>query len=490
VGLAVIILAVALDPFSQQVIQYYVTYKPSPENNATLPRTTIYDVYGIHIGAGSAPLDHPMEGAIMAGFYTPNSDSYTIEVSNCLTGNCSFPVPYRTLEMCHVCYEVTEFVTGECTYSSASSDASSDTSSQAGCTYALPSNTSIAQSEFLPWQWLTGNSNPPASVVPSAPAGSIWQWETIFTTQTSNTTCTTTTAGCPNSTCHGAACGAAAMECYFLPCINTYNATVSNGLTNEDLVTSEPLLYTESDCWTSLRKDCLNQHDWTILNSQGINATTDANAEYIPYCNPDWDITVLSNECVYQFLEASFFSFQTFFGTFMNGTMAGGQPNAVTGPADLTFLYNYGAVNVSSVNATFASVAQTISARMRVAGDANYSAPAQGEILQTLTLIRVDWAWLALPVALVALTLVFMVAVIIQTFVNGRRPIGKVFSLGLLLTGVAGTVSDQIGDLKYAHEAVDDLGGVKDSQSQIAKAANDIMIKIQGKGHVKKLIKV
>jgi hypothetical protein len=91
-----------------------------------------------------------------------------------------------------------------------------------------------------------------------------------------NTT-TRTMAGCSNSTCQGAACGAAAMECYFLPCINTYTATVSQVSTNEDLVASEPLLYT---LWTSLRKDCLSKHDWTILNGHGINVTTYANAEY------------------------------------------------------------------------------------------------------------------------------------------------------------------------------------------------------------------
>ncbi|KAE9370897.1 hypothetical protein N431DRAFT_546615 [Stipitochalara longipes BDJ] len=486
VGLAVIILAVALDPFSQQVIQYYVTYKPSPDHNATLPRTTFYDVTEPHIGAAQAPLDHFMEGAIMAGFYTPNSDSYITEVSNCLTGNCSFPLPYRTVDMCHVCYEVTQFVTGECDYPS------NDTSLQAGgCTYALPSNTSIVQS--LDFQWMTGNANPPASapVGPSPPAGYIWQWETVFSNQTHNTTCTG--AGCPNSTCEGAACGAAAMECYFLPCINTYNATVSKGSTNEDLVASEPLLYTDENntvCWTSLRKDCLSKHDWTILNGQGINATTYVNAEYIPYCNQDSNFTVLSNECVYSFYTASYFPFSTFFETFLNGSLYGDNPNEVTGPADLTFLYNYGNMSVASVNETFASVAKTISARMRVAGNANYSAPAQGEILQTLTLIRVDWPWLALPVALVALTLVFMVAVIVQTFVNGRRPIGKTFSLGLLLTGVAGTVSDEFADLKYLHEAAVDLGGIKETQSQVVKAATDVRIQIKGEGPVKKLIRI
>ncbi|PMD42223.1 hypothetical protein L207DRAFT_527156 [Hyaloscypha variabilis F] len=496
-GLAVIILAVALDPFSQQVIQFYVTYTPSPKSNATLPRTTVYSISGVHIGAALAPLDTPMEGAIMAGFYTPGSDAYTVEVSNCLTGNCSFPVQYRTIGMCHGCYEVTEFVTGHCSYSSPDANGSATASLQDGCTYALPSNTSITQSGYSDPQWLAGVSGPPGSIIPPAPEGNIWQWETIFTTQDINTTCANT--ACPNSTCTGAACGAAAMECYFQPCINTYNATVAKGTFNEYLIASEPIPYTynssayQSACWTNLRKDCLNAHDWKILNSQGINATTYANAEYIPYCNSD--ISILSNEgfsndCVYEFFEESYFPFLQFFTGFMVGNVSGQQQNGVTGPPDLNFLYNYGAITVDTVNATFASMASTMSARMRVSGNTTYSAPAQGEILETLTLIRVAWAWLALPVALVALTLIFMVAVIIQTFINGRRPIGKTFSLGLLLTGVAGTVGDEFADLKYLHEAITDLSGVKDAHAPIVKAATEAKIQIKGEGSVKKLIKV
>ncbi|CAM6002614.1 unnamed protein product [Sphagnum balticum] len=496
--LAILASAVALDPFSQQVIQFYVTYTPSPKSNATLPRTTVYDTFGVHIGAALAPLDHPMEGAIMAGFYTPGSDAYTVEVSNCLTGNCSFPVQYRTIGMCHGCYEVTEFVTGHCSYSSPDANGSATTSLQDGCTYSLPSNTSISQSGYSDPQWLAGVSGPPSSIIPSAPEGNIWQWETIFTTKDINTTCANT--ACPNSTCTGAACGAAAMECYFQPCINTYNATVAKGTFNEYLIASEPIPYTynssstyQSACWTNLRKDCLNPHDWEILNSQGINATTYANAEYIPYCNSD--IGTLNNEgfsseCVYEFYEESYFPFLQFFKGFMVGNVSGQQQNGVTGPPDLNFLYNYGAITVDTVNATFASMASTMSARMRVAGNATYSAPAQGEILETLTLIRVAWAWLALPVALVALTLIFMVAVIIQTFINGRRPIGKTFSLGLLLTGVAGTVGDEFADLKYLHEAITDLSGVKDAHAPIVKAATEAKIQIKGEGSVKKLIKV
>jgi hypothetical protein len=71
---------------------------------------------------------------------------------------------------------------------------------------------------------------------------------------------------------------------------------------------------------------------------------------HISYCNQQWDFTVLSNESVYSFLKSSYFPFHT-----------GETPDRVTGPADLTFIFNYG-------NTTYANVSRTISTRMRVAG--------------------------------------------------------------------------------------------------------------------------
>lgn len=46
-GLVVIVVAVAIDPFTQQVIHYFESTSPSRVGgNATLPRTSVYEVEG------------------------------------------------------------------------------------------------------------------------------------------------------------------------------------------------------------------------------------------------------------------------------------------------------------------------------------------------------------------------------------------------------------------------------------------------------------
>jgi hypothetical protein len=52
--------------------------------------------------------------------------------------------------------------------------------------------------------------------------------------------------------------------------------------------------------------------------------------------------------------------------------------------------------------------------------------------------------WLTLPLFLVGLTILFCIAIMIETTIDGRNPFGKTFSLSLLFTGAAGQVEEQI----------------------------------------------
>lgn len=232
-------------------------------------------------------------------------------------------------------------------------------------------------------------------------------------------------------------------------------------------------------CWTSLRKDCLTPTDWSILSSQGIQPSDNPGSDYIlyiPYCNSIIDsYSNITNSCVFDFAQNTFFSFLQYFnyapalnqGLFLNGTLTGDLEVTAEGPADLYYLYNAGSISLSSITAAFTGLANTMTARVRVAQPrSNYSAPAQGAIFYTQTLIRVEWQWLTLPLVLVVLTLLFIITVIIQTSINGRKPLGKTLSLSLLITGVAGQVSDKFQDTSYWHMLWQDVKGLKDSQEQ------------------------
>jgi hypothetical protein len=115
VGLSVIVIAVAMDPFTQQVIQYYESTAPSAvAGNTTLPRTSQYNLGGPHVGAGLSTIDHGMLGAILGGFWTPSTVSNVVPVSNCITGNCTFTEPYSSIGMCSSCTDLSNKVNGFC----------------------------------------------------------------------------------------------------------------------------------------------------------------------------------------------------------------------------------------------------------------------------------------------------------------------------------------------------------------------------------------
>ncbi|KAI9741138.1 MAG: hypothetical protein M1834_002851 [Cirrosporium novae-zelandiae] len=70
-GAVVIVLALAIDPFAQQVIRYYTCDQQlgggSSSSAASIPRTNYYSIGGGHIGAGETSLDLSMQKAIYSG---------------------------------------------------------------------------------------------------------------------------------------------------------------------------------------------------------------------------------------------------------------------------------------------------------------------------------------------------------------------------------------------------------------------------------------
>ncbi|KAE9365152.1 hypothetical protein N431DRAFT_563141 [Stipitochalara longipes BDJ] len=428
----VVILAVAIDPFTQQIIQYYESIAPSDvRGNATIPRTNHYEDAGPHIGAGENNIDNDMLGAVMAGFWGAGtgSGSYTVEATNCLTGNCTFAEEYHTLAMCSSCTDLTSQLV-RVNY----------TTYMELLNFTLPSGTTLTSGgSSTENQWMVANSSYAFTTQPAA-ASAIAGRDFIWSNYTGS--------------------GVFAASCFIYPCINTYTANVTDGILTENLVNSVPVPYNETvgpECWTALRKDCLNTTDWALLATQGVYPTDAPGADYLPYCADNY--VNITGSCVYDFDFISDNAYRYFFdyaldfnkGRFLDGSLVGDSANEAIGPDDIIYLYDSGYANFSRINETWQSIAGTMSANIRAMNETSFGStwgvPAQGAVLYTQTLIGVDWRWLILPLFLVALTLLFFIAVIIQTNVNGRHPFGKTFSLSLLFTGVAGQVEEQIPGL-------------------------------------------
>lgn len=117
------------------------------------------------------------------------------------------------------------------------------------------------------------------------------------------------------------------------------------------------------------------------------------------------------------------------------------------------------------------------------------SSPARGLNHLALTVIAVEWACLTLPIALVALTLVSFCVSIIDTSLGDRGRYQETSSTILLLTGVAGEVSDQFQDLRYLQEVEKDGKSIDSMTVADSAKQSRVQMKQMGQG-LWRLVKV
>lgn len=107
-GAAVTLLALAVEPFTQQILRYHSCSVIDQSGNAGVPRAILYGAMGEHIGADLATVRVDMQSAINAGVY--NANPPTVPVT-CSTGNCTFTQPYHTVGFCSSCHNITNLLT-------------------------------------------------------------------------------------------------------------------------------------------------------------------------------------------------------------------------------------------------------------------------------------------------------------------------------------------------------------------------------------------
>lgn len=112
-GALVMILALCMDPFFQQVIRYPTRRVALSDTNATIPLSTGYSLYspGAIMALREPTVD--MKAAIITGIYNTNprpQDDYEV-TPQCRTGNCTWPERYRSLAVCTKCANTTSLIT-------------------------------------------------------------------------------------------------------------------------------------------------------------------------------------------------------------------------------------------------------------------------------------------------------------------------------------------------------------------------------------------
>lgn len=124
---------------------------------------------------------------------------------------------------------------------------------------------------------------------------------------------------------------------------------------------------------------------------------------------------LLERKCLYYMEDGFVTNFGVLFlrSQFMGGLYGGGGPcNAISvfnGLETLKHIYKSGHIGLDRIQETFSNISESLTTYIRNNGDRNYSEPAVGHVYHYATCIRVQWAWIAFPSSLAALTVLFFV---------------------------------------------------------------------------------
>ncbi|KAI9656657.1 MAG: hypothetical protein M1831_004567 [Alyxoria varia] len=94
-GAYITILAIGIDPFAQQAIQYYNCFQIDTERNASVPVSR-------YRHSGNSQFDGRIMGALWDGLLNPSGNNTAIQ-PHCPTGFCDFEAKYSSLGFCSGC---------------------------------------------------------------------------------------------------------------------------------------------------------------------------------------------------------------------------------------------------------------------------------------------------------------------------------------------------------------------------------------------------
>ncbi|KAI3012572.1 hypothetical protein CBS147346_313 [Aspergillus niger] len=132
--------ALAFDPFSQNLIHNYVKMVADPSGKARIGTVSIYNTIGSDMATSFFEVDPALKGNVYNSLFN-NDQSRPWEIPKfvCTSSNCTWDEPVASLEFRTLCTNVTSVLIPNCT----TFPANSSYAGQTNCTFTLPkSNTS------------------------------------------------------------------------------------------------------------------------------------------------------------------------------------------------------------------------------------------------------------------------------------------------------------------------------------------------------------
>lgn len=460
-GALLVLLALAIDPFTQQIVNYYNCSRQVLNVNATIPRTNNFTSPSWHLpaygadgsGSGNITIDLGRQGAMFSGLFKSSAVDASYVPAHCPTGNCTFD-PYWSLGMCSSCTDMTSKVSFKCkpySWWNESSTLHNWPTIAPVCNFSWPygrlSLSAAPQNYTYPQFNMTGGSIGSRSPNPSLVTFNFLKW----TNNSVSGPFSDSVEALPEE-----AKGVGAATCTLYPCFREYAARVQGGTFEEVVLSSDPAAVIDETYtayhggfdtgFVSARIGCLDAADKAALKAMGYNVAMPA--RWLAIDGPDFATAAekINSQCLFSMVGPYWPGAGQLFGelfrTESNSNyegIYGGLPEEYTTSTILHAFYDYGSITFATLNDRFDGIAQSLTSYIRrIPGDVptHDRSPATGRVWTNDTCVAVRWSWIVLPAALLAFGTFYLALVLSMLARKANQTMWKSSSVAMLSHGL------------------------------------------------------
>lgn len=436
IGAILTIVAMAVDPFTQQIVHVYSCSRAVDGESAIVPFSNNYTA-GFWSEALTDPqLDPQLLSAIYIGLLDPLANASAAVQFQCRTGNCTFPsaddgATFLSLALESRCTDIGSGI-------AFSIDVDNRTASDNTTHYTARTSARLPDYDLH-----LDNSSlllPEGHEVMQSGETSPGDGLSLFLSKVSYLMTDRDHPPVPQYTY--------AFECEFYPAVNTYSANITNGVLLEQVLESQRMEVWSGYPVNSSHFDSPNTHallivDRTIREGNWNECTSSLvpsdehnlpviirldplseGSQICTSCPPEalaspWNnITWWPQDCVYWLPFQVVQGLSAAISDLLGNNIVSYGPLMIRASGNLwsVKLWNNGTPTLDIVQATMDGMTRSITARFRQGDGISVNmGPANGTVWEMQTCVGVNWEWLALPAGLLLLTVVFLVLTIIRT---------------------------------------------------------------------------
>ena len=465
-GAVITVLAIALDPFAQQLVQYEYHSRNTTDPGTVVARAKRYDkgneyqVFDDDLVYASA--DFSMQSAILYGLAQPYNTVAKQTSFNCAVGNCTWS-PYDSLAVCSSCNNVNAQLSPYQGSSQLFSDLDQSNGvgiSQTGTSYGLPNGLFISNidgktykarlgpaDEEYGWVYLTAYGTGNTSRTNTFQDNDSLIWAMSFINMTAPADTSLTWPHIPLE----------ATECALYYCVKQFTSEVINATLHETEAVALNATR-NSDSWQPAQTRYTGvEASGKLTSSLLFNNETSMTQRTDLSFGDGYNLSQRAVDGVSSYMQAQFKITEDFNNSADTEGMK--SPAGVIAPADLTlngYYISNGAIQYSppvmqtfyessNLTDTFRTLAKSMSNTIRADADNQLHAIGISKIMNTY--YRIEWPWITLHAALLLAGLVFFFITILKTNrmgvpvlkSNALAPLAQVHEFGTSLAGLRTT---------------------------------------------------